>query len=134
VSVSGFTWHPRLTKSHGAVYAGLELSAVDWIAPFTELALRRVDAGYSNPGCVFLEFVKPRIDVVLGVPAFTSHLAVSLGASMRIAAPFAGLPGESFAKATANNFTYLSIFSDDSRVDRNYSSFAEFNAGLHYVF
>ncbi|MDF2696358.1 MAG: putative secreted protein, partial [Labilithrix sp.] len=134
ISASAFTWHERFTSKSSSVYVGSELSAVDWLAPLTELALRRADASYSNEEEILLGFVRPRADIVVGLPVLTEHLAASLGGSILLAAPYRGKPGESPSGLTDKEFTYLPIWSSDARVQESRAPFLEFNLGVHYVF
>jgi hypothetical protein len=135
VTVSGFNLHGRFTPRQSSVYAGLEASLVDWAASVSELALRRADVDYDNPGLVALDMIRPRLDLMIGLPVLTERLAMSLGASWRLIAPVPGHAGDAADKTTPNAFTYLPFWSGDDRLKRgSHAAFIELSAGVHYVF
>jgi hypothetical protein len=71
-----------------ASYVGLEVSALDPLAPLSELALRRTDqTHYARTPRAFLNVVTPRIDLLAASPMLSEHLAVSAGLSLRLVAP-----------------------------------------------
>jgi len=128
-SLVGFNVHVPFTARQSSWYAGLEWSCIDWLAPLSEVAIRRGDAGYSHNELLIAEAIRPRMDLFLGLPMLTEHLALSAGVSFRFAAPQKGKPGESESALTANQFTYVPFWEN-----RNAASWLELGAGVHYVF
>lgn len=129
VSLNAFTTHFRMTPRRSSVYAGLDISLVDYVAPLAELAFRRAtDTTYVDQNMLFLDLIRPRIDFMLGLPVLSDHLGVSLGGSWRTVVP---IPGPA---TSPNTLTYKAWWANDDRVKGNYAAFFEFGFGAHYVF
>jgi hypothetical protein len=133
-SLDVLTARIRITGRDSIYYSGIELSLVDLLAPVSELALRRVDVAYDDQSNLWLELLRPRIDVNFGLPMATEHVFVSAGTSVRTAAPFAGARGDAGATPTPGHFTYLALGSGDARVSSTYAAFFELNLAVKYIF
>lgn len=59
-------------------YIGLELSAIDPIAPLAEMALRPAGK-YHNQSYVMLDVLCPRIGTWVAVPQLSRRLALTIG-------------------------------------------------------
>lgn len=125
-TVDALIFRKRL-KYTESVYVAAQVSLVDLAGPFSEMALRR-NENYSNNYLVWGQFVRPRAEVLLGVPPLSTRLALSVGVSVRATTAIRSLD------PTANVYTYRWI-TDGS--DVNYQAdpfrFAEMSVALKYV-
>ena len=121
------------TRGLSPVEVGLRASVIDLLAPVSELAMRRSDLDYDWQGNLFLEFIKPRLEVALVAPGVARQLALVTGASMRMAAPFVGTVDPSAPKP-ANSATYLTPFSSAPARSERFASFVEVGVGLACTF
>jgi hypothetical protein len=114
-----------------STYAAVYVSIVDFLAPFSESALRDQTGQVTHGGVVWDNLVTPRIDVLFGFPSLSTHLALTGGVSFRTAAAFRD-PG------TTNNYSYYSWASGipsqySDRPYAFYSQFFETNIGVTYI-
>ncbi|MEO8700674.1 MAG: hypothetical protein ABI867_11555 [Kofleriaceae bacterium] len=63
-------------------YVGFELSAIDFVAPLAEMALRPPGT-YRNQANVALDALRPRLGVWIAVPQFSRRLALTAGFGAR---------------------------------------------------
>lgn len=129
----------RFTPRAANGYAGLQMSLVDLMAPFMELAFRRQDLVYDNEANLWLEVIKPRVELTVGAPAVTHRVLLSAGMSLRTVAPFNGGKIFDATKPAGNRATYITIWpsdpaGQDQRAIDGFSSFLEFSLGAKYVF
>jgi hypothetical protein len=129
----------RFTPRASNAYAGLQMSLVDLTAPLMELVLRRSDLTYDNEGNLWLEVLKPRVELTFGVPAATHRVLLSMGMSLRTVAPFQGAKIYDPSRPIANRATYITVWpsdpaGQDQRAVDGFSSFLEYNMGAKYVF
>jgi hypothetical protein len=78
----------RISYGESPVYIGGVISLIDLLAPVTELVSRDANLKYANKGLVLAELIQPRIAAIFAVPDLSKHTVLTLGASMRGAAPF----------------------------------------------
>jgi hypothetical protein len=64
-------------------YIGLELSAIDFIAPLAEMALRPV-GNYERYHYVALDLIRPRLGLWVAVPQFSRRISLSTGFGARL--------------------------------------------------
>lgn len=77
-----------LIRYTNLTYVALDISLLDLVAPLSELALRdNRNADYDHKGRVAFNLISPRVDLLLGIPALSQHLAVGIGGSLRMVAP-----------------------------------------------
>lgn len=131
-SVDALIARVRLTSKGASTYVGLQASLVDLAAPFTELAMRRGDIRYERGTRVWLELLRPRLEVTMSIPGVSHHVLLSAGVSLRTAAPFAVAPASPTA-APSSGATYLTPFSNDSRAKDGLGNFVEYSLGVKYV-
>jgi hypothetical protein len=114
----------RYTES---VYVAAQLSLLDLAGPFSEMALRR-DENYTENLRVWGQFIRPRAEVLLGVPPISTRLAVTFGISARVSTAIRSLAPDQ------NVYEYRWITDGD---DTNYKAdpfrFAEMSIALKYV-
>lgn len=78
-------WAPVMQRN---LYFGVSISLLNLLGPMAELALRDPDARYARSNRVWLDFLQPRLDILLGAPSFSRRLVLYSGASLRPIAPF----------------------------------------------
>ena len=64
-------------------YIGFEVSAIDFIAPLAEMALRPA-GNYERYEYVALDLIRPRLGVWVAVPQFSRRIALSTGFGLRL--------------------------------------------------
>ncbi len=124
VSATLLAAHLQLNSPTAPTYIGLDGSLVDVLAPLNEIVFRSTKLNYDSDELIIADVIRPRLDLVFGLPVLTDRLSISTGLSVRTiaATPDAGTTADS---------TYRVIF--DAPKGR-WSSYAEFNVGAHYVF
>jgi len=110
-------------------YVGVDLSLVDLVAPLSEFALRNNDrVEYKHSGRVAWNLITPRLDLLLAVPALSSHLAVGAGFSLRLVAPVEPTM-RTENDATITTYDYQTVWGTDAPVVR----FFEFGFFARYL-
>nr|MBA3500671.1 hypothetical protein [Deltaproteobacteria bacterium] len=99
-------------------YVGLELSAIDFVAPLAEMALRPAGK-YDNYANVALDLIRPRLGMWIAVPAFSRRIALTSGFGAR--------------------FLDVKRLDDGSdpkmlRAEYKYKASLTFDAGIQFVF
>ena len=125
--------HVRITPASSRAVVGVRGSLVDLFAPFTELTMRRGDLDYDRQGSVWLDFVRPRVEVTVAVPQISQHLLLVAGVSLRMVAPFQGSVDPAAPKPSTSA-TYLTPFSSAPGRSEQFSRFFESSLGIKYVF
>ena len=115
----------RLTPRASRSYVGLQGSVVDLFAPLSELAMRRGDLRYDGQSRLFIELLRPRVEVTVGLPALSRHVLLSGGFSLRTVAPFRGADGVA---------RYRPVWSKAAEASEGFAGFIEYNLGAKYVF
>lgn len=119
---------PYYTKQ---VYVGVHVSVFDLLGPMAEIALRPNtfvydDSMHNDPAArVFANFIEPRVDVVVGLPALSKHLVVGLGASVRPSVPYA-----TTSSTMTPTYEYRTLFVDDNA---KLSRSLEFGFSVKYI-
>ncbi len=119
----------RLSPAASGVRVAAILSAVDLFAPFGELAMRRSDLHYDRQNMLWLDAVRPRLDVAFGVPAIARHFRFVAGLAMRTVAPYRGGDGK-----PANSATYLTVGTSGGATAESFASYVEYSLGAKYLF
>jgi hypothetical protein len=135
---------PRLLlhlRRRESSYLGLQITFVDVLAPFSELALRSADvSNAANPDRLWWNVLRPGVDIVFGVPSLSDHVVLGLGGSIRIARVFADNVAHPDSSTT---YTYRSILdcAEGQRCDggrfllpANLGQFVEANLSAQYAF
>ncbi|WP_437304650.1 hypothetical protein [Sorangium sp. So ce388] len=126
-SVDWLTFRARLHYGEYA-YVAAQLSLADLIGPFSEIALRKnVNTGYDRDEEVWLNFIRPRLDVLYGVPAFSRRLTLASSFAVRAASPYA---------KSDETYTYTPIWKDltgETNMKSYWSRFFEFGFAIKYV-
>lgn len=99
-------------------YVELQASIVDFLAPPTELALRK-SVNYREESLVLAQFIHPRVEAVIGVPALSKRLGLSAGFSIRGSSPRALSDG---------SYRYETVFSKNS-----IGQFMELGLAIKYI-
>jgi hypothetical protein len=109
-----------------STYAGLQLSLLDAADPLAEVALRSRKR-FANEELVFVNFVRPRLDVMFGVPRLSRHLVLSAGASLRPVAAFT-------SPDKTSDFVYHTVFScKGTECQGTGARFFEMSLGIQYL-
>ena len=119
----------RLSPAASGVRVAAIVSAVDLFAPFGELAMRRSDLHYDRQNVLWLDAVRPRLDVAFGVPAIARHFRLVAGVAMRTVAPYRGGDGK-----PANAATYLTVGTSGGAAAESFASYVEYSLGAKYLF
>lgn len=119
----------RLTPSAAKVRVALGASVFDPLAPLAELAMRRSDLRYERQELLWLDAIRPRLELLFSAPSFSRHLFLTGGFGLRTVAPYRG--GEGRTKQTA---TYLTLGTPGGAASRAFASYVEYNLGVKYAF
>jgi hypothetical protein len=93
------------------IYAGINVSLVDLLAPVAELATRPGQvASYTHQSRIYLNFLKPRFDVTVAVPALSTNLLAGAGISYEWIAPFPTTSDYTTCWDKGTNATALTCF------------------------
>jgi hypothetical protein len=93
------------------IYGALDISPIDVLAPVAELATRPAQvAAYAHQSRVYTNFIKPRLDVTLAVPALSTNLVAGAGVSYQIIAPFPTTGSYTTCGDAGTNSTALTCF------------------------
>jgi hypothetical protein len=130
-SANWFNVRFRIQRTE-ASYVGLELSALDPLAPLSELALRRTNATrYAGTPLVFMNVVTPRVDVLAASPMLSEHLAISAGLSLRLVAPMKNALRRADGEA---GYHYVSFHHAKDRSQKSlWPQFLEFGFAVKYL-
>ncbi len=123
----------RVTPEGSRVRAGIDVSLVDVLAPITELALRNGDLRYDRQAALWLDAVRPRIDLAFGLPSLSRHLSFGAGVSLRVVAPYRG-GGDTNAPKTLDDATYIVIGTPGGAAQESFASYFEWNVAARYAF
>lgn len=128
-SLASLTWLTARIPIYRSrlAYSALEVSAVDLLAPFTELVLRNRDAAYLDQSLLAWNLVTPRVDAVAGMPVLSTHLVLGGGVAYRMVAPFLEKVGTATSPVS---YTYDSCLSP-SRAG-NWSNCLQVGAFVRY--
>ena len=99
-------------------YIGLELSAIDFIAPLAEMALRPAGE-YERYEYVALDLIRPRLGTWVAVPQFSRRVALSAGFGLRLLDVV-----DKTDPATPDELTY----------EYGYKPSLTFDAGIQFIF
>jgi hypothetical protein len=112
------------------LYMGLHVSLLDPLAPLSELATRpNVGVTYHDQEKLAWNFVAPRLDLVLGIPTLSKHLAVGGGVSLRLTVPdLENMP----APGEVASYRYQTLWGDDNTND-HWPRYVEFGFFVKYV-
>ena len=128
----------RLTPAASSVRIGLGVSILDVLAPLTELAMRRSDLRYDRQELLWLDVLRPRLDLTFGVPSVSRHLFLSAGFALRTVAPYrgggAGNRPENRESKPSSTATYLAVGTPGGAAAESFASYVEYNLGVKYVF
>ncbi|MBX3233237.1 MAG: hypothetical protein KIT84_20810 [Labilithrix sp.] len=119
----------RLTPSSAKVRAAAIVSVLDLAAPLAELAMRDPDLKYDRQATLWLDAIRPRLDVAFSVPSISSHLSVVGGFALRTVAPYRGGGGKGNDTAT-----YLAVGTPGGAAAEAFASYVEYSLGAKYVF
>jgi hypothetical protein len=119
----------RLTPASSRVRVALGVSVLDILAPLSELAMRRSDLRYDRQEVLWLDVLRPRLDLTFGIPAVSRNLFLTGGFSLRTVAPYRGGIGKPTTTAT-----YLAVGTPGGAASESFASYVEYNLGMKYVF
>jgi hypothetical protein len=119
-TVDWLTFRIRFAHTESVFVAG-QLSLVNGLGPFSEIALRKNVDYQTKPGGPWANFLNPRVDVILGVPSFSRRLAVGTTVALRMAAP---------TQQSDGTFGYA--FVTDGDLGRRLPQFVEFGFSVKY--
>jgi hypothetical protein len=115
-----------LTNLNSTSYVGLQISVLDFADPFAEFALRSTKS-FANGELVWANVVRPRLDLLVGWPQLSRHLALSIGVSARPVAAFED-------SSSKGNYIYHPIFNCPGADCKGKGiGFAEMSLGIQYV-
>ena len=110
-----------------SVYVAVQASLLDLAGPFSEMALRR-NENYDSNLRAWSQFVRPRAEVLLGLPPLSTKLALTVGVSARITTAVRDFYGE------PRYYTYRWIWEGgNANYDADPFRFAEMSIALKYV-
>jgi hypothetical protein len=111
-------------------YFGIHAAAIDLLRPVGEWVLRDQGSEYASSGRVWANFIHPRVDLVLGMPAFSKRLALFAGVGFVLVAP---------VKTGDGTYEYEWISTGESdrassvkRVGDFWPRFLDFEVGIRY--
>lgn len=108
-------------------YFAIKASAIDFLAPFTEIAVRKKpNDGYSYPHAPWTQFLYLRLDGEFGVPALTKSVALVIGVGLRPAVAYTLADG-------THTYTYFWNNTTGETPHDYITRFFDFNIGLRYV-
>lgn len=74
---------PIILRDRDTVRMELQVSLVDLLAPFGEIAFRDIDTRYQDNGMVFANFLRPNVELAFGLPTLSTKLMLVGGGSLR---------------------------------------------------
>jgi hypothetical protein len=120
----------RLTPVSAKARVSLGISVFDPLAPLAELAMRRSDLNYDRQGLLWLDAIRPRVEMQFSAPAVSRHMFLVGGFALRTVAPYrGGGPGKS-----ENTATYLAVGTPGGAAAENFASYVEYSVGAKYAF
>jgi hypothetical protein len=102
----------------------VQITMLDLLAPLSEIALRKQVPTYSNQNLVFLDVLRPRLNLVLGYPTFSRNLTASAGIAFRT------ITTTTSSDQNGEVLHYTTTLADSFQLVRA----IETNLGLSYVF
>lgn len=115
-----------------AIHVGATLSLVDLLGPLSENAFRQQSPAPNEAGRVWNNFINPKLELGVGFPGLSTHLALTAGVSWRATAAFRD-------RGEGDEFTYYSWLDQTRPTDYDnkpfafYSQFIESGIGIKYV-
>jgi hypothetical protein len=119
----------RLTPPSSKARVSLGVSVFDPLAPLAELAMRRSDLNYDRQELVWLDAIRPRLDLQFSAPSISRHVFLTGGFGLRTVAPYRGGRG-----LTPHTATYLAIGTPGGAAAQAFASYVEYNLGVKYAF
>ncbi len=112
-------------------YLGVELSALDPLAPLSELALRKTEkTHYRKVENLFGGVLAPRVEFLAASPMLSEHLGVSAGISLRWIAPIADSTPRSDGEPS---YRYAPFWVKDEHGHHLLPRFLEFGFAAKYL-
>lgn len=119
----------RLTGPSAKARVSLGASLFDPLAPLSELAMRRPDLNWDRQELLWLDAIRPRLDLQFSMPSISRHLFLTGGFGVRAVAPYRGGRG-----VTPHTATYLTIGTPGGAAAQAFASYVEYNVGVKYAF
>jgi hypothetical protein len=115
-------------------YTSVQLALLDPVAPLAEIAVRAnrdpltsAQVNYQGTELLFWNLLAPRLEFTAALPWLSKHLAVSAGASLRMAAP----TERSVLGSGEVSYRYHGLFAEGRGDD--WYKFIEFGLSLKYI-
>lgn len=112
-------------------YLGVEVSALDPLAPLSELALRKTEkTHYRKVNHLFAGVIAPRVEFLAASPMLSEHLGVSAGISLRTVAPVADVTPRADGEPS---YRYAPFWTKDENGRLLLPRFLEFGFAAKYL-